>query len=339
MEGINGPISLSIVMTGRDDAYGDSDTDGTRNLSFTPIPYIERLTKSLQMISDGFTAEGISSEIVLVDWAPQGEKFLYKNPLIRQLAEEINLRVVIVKSQRVKAMGLNPKGFDEFFAKNVGIRNSTGEFLLLTNSDAWPDKELLTQSANFVKSRNFNNYARPTSRIDLGPDGNPTGEGQTFNVLDLGGYIGTPAAGDYVLTRLQNVLHVQGYNESTSRRRSRTRQAGIDGQLLMSLYLRGIHPFKLKGSVITYDHNKIKRRDYGVAEESYQNDSNWGLADIKVEFIEANVTMYGHINRSQRLGKAGRKIIRKYRTAQGLAYSGEIETLLFILFKRVRDYE
>jgi hypothetical protein len=339
MERIIGPISLSIVMTGRDDDYGDSDTDGTRNLSFTPIPYVMRLTKSLQMISDGFTAVGISSEIVLVDWAPQGEKFLYKNPSVRKLAEEINLRIIIVSSQRVKAMGLNPKGFDEFFAKNVGIRNSAGEFLLLTNSDAWPNEELLTQSADFVNSRNFNNYARPTSRIDLGPDGNPTGEGPTFNGLDLGGYIGTPAAGDYVLTRLQNVLNVQGYNESTSRRRSKTRQAGIDGQLLMSPYLRGIHPFKLRGSVLTYDHNKIKRRDYGVAEESYQNESNWGLADVKAEFCEVNVTIYDHINRRQHLGKVVRKIFRKYRTAQSLINSGQMKTLLSILFKRVRDYE
>ena len=107
----------------------------------------------------------------------------------------------------------------------------------------------------------------------------------------------------------------------------------------MSLYLRGFNPLKLRGSVITYDHNKIKRRDYGTPEETYQNDSNWGLADIKVKFIEANVTMYDYINRRQRLGKSLRKINRRYRTAQGLINSGEMKTVLFILLKRVRGYD
>ena len=46
-----------------------------------------------------------------------------------------NIKDFIVEPTVVDKMGLNPKGFYEYFGKNYGIKKSIGEYILITNSD------------------------------------------------------------------------------------------------------------------------------------------------------------------------------------------------------------
>ena len=290
---------VSVIMAGRDDNYGNIPDEGIRDLAFTPIPYIDRLANTIEKFDSGFKKIGVTAEIIIVDWAPT--KFLFENPTISRICHERNVRFVIVTRSMVRKMKLNPNGFDEFFAKNIGIRSAIGDFILLTISDAWPDQKLFQSIRNFLQLNLSSFYGRPHSRIDLDALNQATGEGITFNDNNLDGVLGTAAAGDFVITKRVNISLVGGYNESGTRKSTRTRQAGLDGQLLMTLYLRGIKSKKLQGSILTFDHNKIQRFDYGVPHKTYTNNSNWGLSNQPLEYLTPNVTVINHKNLQARL--------------------------------------
>jgi hypothetical protein len=303
---------VSVVMSGRDDNYGNIPDEGIRDLAFTPIPYIDRLANTIEKFDSGFKKIGVTAEIIIVDWAPT--KFLFENPTISRVCRESNVRFVIVTRSMVRKMKLNPNGFDEFFAKNIGIRNAIGDFILLTNSDAWPDQRLFRSIREFLQLNLSSFYGRPHSRIDLDATNKPTGEGLSFNEDNLDGVLGTAAAGDFVLTKRVNISLVGGYNESGTRKSTITRQAGLDGQLLMTLYLRGIKPKKLQGSILTYDHNKIQRLDYGVPHKTYTNNSKWGLSDQSLQYLSPNVTIINHENLRARLQSLFHVLRRKSST-------------------------
>jgi hypothetical protein len=291
---------VSVIMAGRDDDYGNQANKGIRNLTFTPVPYLERLANTVKKFDNGFKEIGVTAEIIIVDWSPT--KFLFENPIIEKICIGRNVRFVVVARSMVKKMNLNPDGFDEFFAKNVGIRSAIGEYVLLTNSDAWPDKRLFSSILIFLRSNFSTYYGRPHSRIDLDQTNKPTGEGLTFNNCHgLDGILGTAAAGDFVLTKRNNILLVGGYNETIKRKKTKTRQAGLDGQLLMNLYLQGILPKKLEGSILTFDHNKILRHDYGVPQISYINNANWGLANYSREYLSPNAVLISHLGKIKSL--------------------------------------
>lgn len=314
MEDMTKDIVVSVIMTGRDDDYGNLADKGIRNLSFTPVPYIGRLANTIEKFDDGFKRIGVRAEIVIVDCAPT--KFLFENAIIAKVCHQRNIRFIIVTRSMVRRMRLNPNGFDEFFAKNVGIRGAIGEYVLLTNSDAWPDQSLFDSISTFLKSNLSSYYGRPHSRIDLDQTNQPIGEGLTFHNRNLDGILGTPAAGDFVLTKTTNVLQVGGYNESGKRKFTRTRQAGLDGQLLMNLYIQGVLPKKLKGSIVTYDHNKILRHDYGVPQKSYVNNANWGLWDKPRDYIRPNVISVNHRDLKQLIASRTRVVLKKISTAK-----------------------
>jgi len=303
---------VSVVMAGRDDNYGNLSEVGIRDLAFTPIPYIDRLANSIEKFDDGFKHHGIPAEIVIVDWSPSS--LLLDNSTISNICQGKNVKFVVVTKSMVRKMKFNPSGFDEFFAKNIGIRSAIGRYLLLTNSDAWPDSELFASIASFINSDFSTFYGRPFNRIDLDSTNSPSGEGLTFNYNDIDGTLGTAAAGDFVLTHRTNILSVGGYNEAGTRKSTKTRQAGIDGQLLMNLYLQGIHPKKMAGSVLTYDHNKIQRNDYGVPRESCLNKSTWGLSNVAKEFLTDNALIVNHVTLKTRCQRIHSALIRKFST-------------------------
>ena len=87
-------VIVSVIMTGRDDNYGNLPDEGIRDLPFTPIPYIERLENTIEKFDSGFKSIGVTAEIIIVDWSPT--KFLFINPTIAKICLERNVKFVIV---------------------------------------------------------------------------------------------------------------------------------------------------------------------------------------------------------------------------------------------------
>ncbi len=308
---------LTIVAASRDDAYGDDPHDGIYDLKFTPLKNIERTKISIEKNLDLFKKNlDFDFEYIVVDWSPIENKYLFKNTNLENILTDSDVKNIIVSPQSVEKIGLNPNGFYEYFAKNVGVRNSVGEFILIINSDGLLSKKIIKEINLAIKNNEKDYYFRPHSRIDIDPNFKKLAEGPSFyesqheltNVrkrilndiykLDFKldfinrelstnpnfyNLIGTPAAGDFTMTHRYNFIDIAtGYFEDLKNIVDKNfRQTARDGQLLVNLILHGIYPKKLKNSIESFDHNKIER----VGElkfRAYKNHDNWGFNNFEI---------------------------------------------------------
>jgi len=114
---------LSVVMVGRNDSYGGNFT--------------ERLQTSLRVLCHLAERHGLDVEVVLVEWNPPSD-----NPPLKTVIdlpddlEHASVKIVRVPNTVHREL---PKSDSfplfEFRGKNVGIRRSSGEYILSTNPD------------------------------------------------------------------------------------------------------------------------------------------------------------------------------------------------------------
>jgi hypothetical protein len=130
---------ISVVIIGKNDDYGGNLT--------------HRFTHCLNVLTQSF------DEIIYVDWKSNGK------PLIEEVIENIKykdkIKSYIVSEQDIQ--NNNPEYIDysivEVIARNIGIRRSTNEWILVTNVDVLIEKFDLSE---------FNNQTLYTSaRIDV----------------------------------------------------------------------------------------------------------------------------------------------------------------------------
>ena len=117
---------LSIIITGRNDNFGgDFDI---------------RLRRALEFNHRHLTEYGIPHEFILVEWRPVAGKAWLAEVLADQYPELIPETLVsyVADVAYHAAYSLNPKlQFQEFIAKNIGIRRCRGAFVLTTNTDIY----------------------------------------------------------------------------------------------------------------------------------------------------------------------------------------------------------
>ena len=308
---------LSIVIASRDDDYGNDPHEGIYDLDFIPLENIERTKISIEKNVNFFKQNlDFDFEYIVIDWSPIDNKFLYKNPKLENILSNSHIKNIIVQPTSLEKLGLNPNGFHEYFAKNVGIRNSVGDYILILNSDGVVSKKIIMEINSVIKNNEKEYYFRPHSRIDIDPNYKKLAEGLSFyesqeelnvfnkKLLDKSysldfkldfinkelttnpnffNLIGTPAAGDFTMTHRNNIIHTAtGYYEDLENLVNKNfRQTARDGQLLINLILHGIYPKKFKNSIEAFDHNKIER----VGElkfRAYKNHENWGFNNFNI---------------------------------------------------------
>lgn len=126
---------LSIIIAGRNDNYGGD--------------FEHRVLSTSEHNAKKLNEAGILHEIVFVEWNP-----LPGNPL---LSKEFTRRVstarsVVVDRRICDYLRTNPSmKVDEYCAKNVGVRHSEGDWILITN----PDNFLGADTIKFLKSKRF----------------------------------------------------------------------------------------------------------------------------------------------------------------------------------------
>ena len=117
---------LTIVVTGRNDDFG-----GDFNSRF-----FQALRFNHQCLGDA----GVSHEFVFVEWRPVECRPLLATLLADECSDldQTQLRSYVVHPAYHDALSLNPRlQFQEFIAKNVGIRRARGTFVLTTNTDIY----------------------------------------------------------------------------------------------------------------------------------------------------------------------------------------------------------
>jgi len=292
-------VKISIVYVARDDKYGDDynvvefPSQGKRDKEYFKnnftIKYnnIQRINFTLEnnkRLMDKYFENDY--EIVFVDWNPIDEKYLHVNEELCILNNNI-FKNIIITSESIEKRGLNKKGFYEYFGKNVGIRQSSGEFILISNPDDVLTEEIVKEMKNRVN--NSKEYYRCDWRIDVDHNLKEIDKGESFtkNGVIEDEVMGTPASGDFTLATKSAFENMTGYIE----RISNGNEAMCDGRLLIKLYNNNYIPVKLNGNIMHLDHKKHDRT--GTAKDfwkgDYTNTEEWGFNKFEMIHKERNV--------------------------------------------------
>lgn len=274
---------LSIVLTGRNDNFGGDFT--------------ERFLRALRFNHHHLAAAGVAHEFVLVEWSPIPGK-----PYLATVVEDAcpgmvpdHLVSYVVDPAYHEALSLNPRlAFQEFIAKNVGVRRCRGEFALTTNTDIYLGRDLITALAR--RGLESGTLYR-TPRIDLrnGIDvvdfaWDVLEDPRNVEVVnEIRPPCFTNASGDFLLLDRDTYGRLGGFNEVY-----RVAKIHIDGNFCVKAHASGVRvvdlgcPVYHVGIGTLYAHHpKYQRRPelapWGdirwKSNVIYANPPGWGLAD------------------------------------------------------------
>ena len=137
-------MDLSIVFGGRDDNYGET--------------FIQRLEKALDYNIPLLDKSGLDYEIIAVDFNPIDQKYLYENESLSSFLKNKRVKNIIIDNTVILEEGLCSTTYYEYFAKNAGIRISTGDFIFVTNSDILLTQSLIDKIKEELKNDNKDDY-------------------------------------------------------------------------------------------------------------------------------------------------------------------------------------
>ncbi len=272
---------ISIILTGRNDDFG-----GDFNV---------RLFRALEFNHQRLNERGVPHEFVFVEWRPVPGKLLLAEVLADRYPALVPDELVsyVADAEYHDAYSLNPKlQFQEFIAKNIGIRRCRGDFILTTNTDIYLSRGVL----DLMEARGLEPcvlYRCP--RIDL--KANFDFEQMDWTVLedernyDTVNEIRPPcytnASGDFLLLDRGSYHRVRGFNEVY-----RVAKVHLDSNFCLKAYSAGLTLTPLDAAVYhvglgTLNSQMGLYRDrpgdapWGDTRWKrsvvYENDRDWGL--------------------------------------------------------------
>jgi hypothetical protein len=232
------PPYLSIVVTGRNDDFG-GDFNG-------------RFFRALRFNHDELTRAGISYELVFIEWRPiPGSPFLVTllENEFPQLRPSI-LRSYVVHPAYHDALSLNPRlQFQEFIAKNVGVRRARGRFVLTTNTDIYLSRGILRYLATRTLEEGLLYRAArcdlkshsDVSRVDWGQ----LEDERNYEIINtIRPPLFTNASGDFLLLDRVSYHRLRGFNEVY-----RVAKIHIDGNFCLKAHASGVTPIDIGSPV------------------------------------------------------------------------------------------
>ena len=277
---------LSIVLTGRNDGYGGD--------------FVGRFLATLRFNSRELSARGILHEFVLVEWAPIPGAALLADLVDAQCPPSVAeaLHTIVVDPAYHEAVTLNPRlKYQEYIAKNVGIRRSRGEYVMTSNCDIFLGRRILER----LESRDVQPsvlYRAPRwdlkDRDDvwaidwpyLEDPASLSGRARSIKAPYFSG-----GAGDFILMDRATFHRLGGFNEVY-----RLVRIAIDGNFVVNAAAWGVPIADVGGPVYHVDHAgsyRTSRAEYVGREAEapygderwpvdrvvYRNRPGWGLAD------------------------------------------------------------
>ena len=274
---------LTIVATGRNDDFG-GDFNG-------------RFFRALHFNHRQLAAAGIAHEFVFVEWRPLDKRPLLASLLADEFAEvtSLRLRCFVVDPGYHDALSLNPRlQFQEFIAKNVGLRRARGEFVLTTNTDIYLSRGVIA----YLKQRALEvGVLYRAARHDLRADRDLSAvdwdlleEDRNCEVVNpIRPPLFTNASGDFLLLDRQTSHHLRGFNEVY-----RVAKIHIDGNFCVKAHASGVKLVDIGAPVYHVGRGTLHaqigmyRARPGDApwgdirwksEMIYENDDGWGLGN------------------------------------------------------------
>jgi hypothetical protein len=220
---------LSLVVTGRNDDFG-GDFNG-------------RFFRALRFNHDHLTRAGISHEFVFVEWRPiEGVPSL--SMVLSEAFPDLGpsqLRCYVVDPAYHDALSLNPRlQFQEFIAKNVGIRRARGRHVLTTNTDIYLGRGVIERLA--ARSLEDGILYR-AARCDLksfsdvsGVDWDVLEDERNYDIINvIRPPLFTNASGDFLLLDRDSYHRLRGFNEVY-----RVAKIHIDGNFCLKAHASGV---------------------------------------------------------------------------------------------------
>jgi hypothetical protein len=285
-------MKLSVIVTGRNDGFAED--------------FLDRLKKSITSNIKFFNKNNINFEYIIVDWFPLSEeKYLYKCDFLRELTNE-NIKHIVVNNSIALQEKLNKDIFYEYFAKNVGIRNSSGEYCLILNSDIIVPTALCKEVFDIIYHNKKEHFYRPAIRSNIKFTNYDTNELTVLSELPLRNselsddIVSGAYSGDWCLVERETLINVgQGYDETCSEHRNfNLWQTGMDAELLWNLHHKNITLKTLNTFYYHIDHGNSakhistgKKQVNGVYREgiSYVNKNDWGLTKYSKQQVDDNI--------------------------------------------------
>jgi hypothetical protein len=276
-------MDLSIILGGRDDNYGEN--------------FIERLNQSVSTNLKKLDHFQLDYEMIVVDFNPINDSYLYKNKILESTLTHPRVKNIIVDNSVILTENLGPKIYYEYFAKNVGCRNSSGKCIFIINSDILMTDHLIEDIVDKLNSSDYDDYfyrVRYRGQVPLGSIFDEENESvedlnrQEFSDACICGYY----AGDASFFSREVFFNVAtGYNEGDKDHRSHVNQSGMDTEILWNLYKKGKKLKFLESRYyhILHDHNVS--RNHFINTEVYENKDDWGFVKYDKKIINNNTIM------------------------------------------------
>jgi hypothetical protein len=285
---------LTIIVTGRNDDFGGD--------------FNSRFFNALRFNHECLRTAGIPHEFVFVEWRPIDGK-PYLATLLGHAFPELSdseLRSYVVDPAYHDALSLNPRiQFQEFIAKNVGIRRARGAFVLTTNTDIYLGRGAL----EFLAGRSLSPrvlYRAP--RHDLKWDADASSidwevlhdERNWEEVNHIKPPWFTNASGDFLLLDRETYHELRGFNEVY-----RNAKIHMDGNFCVKAHASGASLVDIGTPVFHVGRGTLhaQRNDYHDRPADapwgdirwnstvlYVNGPEWGLGDSPERRLDARVT-------------------------------------------------
>lgn len=292
-------MDLTLVTSIRNMDYGGDPKQGGRVFQ-TGVAFQERLRRAVKANLELLDDSAMQYEWILVDWCSPERPFCF-DPRTDRLLAHPRIRNILVSEEVGRSEKLSPpSGFFEHFAKNVGLRQARGRYVLIVNADIVLDRALVDEIARVVQSEDHAHYYRPSTHVDVDPNTD-----EILKTVDLtakfdekwdkrwsnDGFLAANYAGNFLLATRRNLVEVaQGFDETNRKHRQEYwHRSGMDGEILWNLWRRaGVEVSFLKGGYTHLFHGKPPEgMEYNQA--GYQNHPEWGLTRYPIVHRQANV--------------------------------------------------
>lgn len=262
---------ITFITAGRNDDYGDR---------FLERFYIST-SKNLEIVEKF----NINYEYLIVEWNPIKKYLINEESYFKNLFQKHNSLIdIIVKPSVVLNENLSPFVFYEYFAKNVGIRISNYEILIILNSDIIiPEEtmeEIIRLSKEGLKEKHF---YRPRYRANTDYELNELCvEDVTLPKTDFSFIAGHSSGDIFFMEKNQLIQYGKGYDESNPRHRTIFKHTHMDTEIMWNMHFNGCKLEYLENKYLHVDHKRTGNvYDQESNYKGYENKSNWGFIDYK----------------------------------------------------------
>lgn len=291
---------ISIICVVRNDNYGLHQVD--RTIGFL---------KSINEIPNKN-----SYEIIFVEWNPIIHELSFYDRYVDYLPKDIDIKFVVVSEDSHQSIE-NPNNLPvfEYYGKNVGARQSSGEFLIFTNPDniffpqTWIDIESNISEEYFVRlcradvklvdsniihntsgmetitklmNSHYHFYEAPGHHNKRAENYEKMTDGFIWDINHEG------ASGDFFGISKENYYKIKGYREFWT-------YGGFDGIICRDAKSIGLKQFILPKYSVHIDHQRPYLHTKSSTNMNYLelnklNDENWGLNDHNgISFMDYHI--------------------------------------------------